>query len=238
MQTISFLPLLIQGTALGFSAAATPGPFQSFLINQSISVGWRRGSIIAFAPLVSDPIVLLIILPLLNQIPATFINWLSFAGGFFVLYLAWNLWKNWKKSNLQASEKSDNTLRSKSQPDIQSIQESSNPGKEKRSNITVLKQAVLMNLLSPGLYMFWLLVAGPILLSALDQSLISGVGFLIGFYSTMVAVLLTIAYIIHQSRRLGPRFISTLSLISILILVAFGLILLSKGLIFTISLLK
>ena len=44
---------LLQGAALGFTAATVPGPFQAFLISESLAGGWRRGAPIAFAPLIS-----------------------------------------------------------------------------------------------------------------------------------------------------------------------------------------
>ena len=33
---------LLQGIGFGFAAASQPGPFQTYLISQSISQGWRR----------------------------------------------------------------------------------------------------------------------------------------------------------------------------------------------------
>ena len=88
--------LILQGAALGLTAAASPGPLQSYLITQTLSGGWRKGAPVAFAPLISDPPVILLILVFLNQIPAMFISVISLAGGIFVLYLAWGLWRGWK----------------------------------------------------------------------------------------------------------------------------------------------
>ena len=35
---------LLQGVALGFTAVTAPGPFQAFLISESLAGGWRRGA--------------------------------------------------------------------------------------------------------------------------------------------------------------------------------------------------
>ncbi len=82
---------LLQGLVLGFSAAASPGSFQAYLIAQSIQNGWRRAWPAMFAPLVSDgPIVALVLLVLL-AVPHWLVRGLRLAGGLFLLYLAWNV---------------------------------------------------------------------------------------------------------------------------------------------------
>ena len=87
----TFLSYFLQGAALGFAAAITPGPFQTYLISESLSGGWRRGAPVAFAPLLSDLPIILLSLFLLNQLPESFLRVISTAGGAFALYLAWRL---------------------------------------------------------------------------------------------------------------------------------------------------
>ncbi len=91
-----------------------------------------------------------------------------------------------------------------------------------------LWHGVVMNLFGPGPYTFWFLVSGPILVSALRESTGSGVAFLLGFYGALIGGLLAIAAIFHQARRLEPGVVRALSLASILILAAFGIILLKR----------
>ena len=54
------LGYLLQGLALGLSAAATPGPFQAYIINQALRLGWRRAFPAVFAPLISDGLIILL----------------------------------------------------------------------------------------------------------------------------------------------------------------------------------
>ena len=82
-----------------------------------------------------------------------------------------------------------------------------------------------MNLLSPGPYTFWALVLGPILLSALKQSALHGLAFLLGFYGAFIGGMLLLVTLFHQARRLGPSVVRALVLVSILVLVAFGALL-------------
>jgi threonine/homoserine/homoserine lactone efflux protein len=72
---------LIQGIALGLAAAMTPGALQAYLITQSIIYGFKRGSVIAFTPLISDPFVVIVILMSLNQVPQSFLRLISWQVG-------------------------------------------------------------------------------------------------------------------------------------------------------------
>jgi threonine/homoserine/homoserine lactone efflux protein len=203
----------LQGLALGLTAAASPGPFQTYLIDQTLLGGWRRGAIIAVAPLISDIPIVLTILLLLDRLPLYFLRMISLAGGIFLLYISWGLWRQWRAAGT-VQEHSDQTADDQHNP---------------VSSGGYLWRGVLMNALSPGPYTFWSLVNGPIVLLALRQSWLHGLAFLLGFYGVMIGGYLGIAAIFNQARRLGPRVVRLLTLISLLVLVVFGLILLRRG---------
>lgn len=204
MTDATLLTYLLQGAALGFAGAITPGTFQTYLISESLAGGFRRAAPIAFAPLISDiPIVILSLL-LLNQLPPYFLRVVSLAGGVFALYLAWRLWSSWRSGT--AVQMSDDEPKKGS-----------------------LRRGVIANFLTPGPYLFWTLVSGPILLEAGRQSVAFGAAFLIGFYGIMVAGLLGIALLISQARRLGPQVVRGLLLLSCIILVIFAGLLIYQG---------
>jgi threonine/homoserine/homoserine lactone efflux protein len=202
----TFLTLLLQGAALGLTAAASPGPFQTLLISESLAGGWRRGAPVAFAPLITDLPIILLSLFLLDQITGGFLRFVSLAGGLFVLYLAWTLWRGWR-SGAGSTPVESNLLNARGS----------------------LGRGVMANFLSPGPYLFWSLVNGPILLGALRQSALHGGAFVLSFYGIFITGLLGLAWIFHQARRLGPRVVRALLLASILILVIFGILLLRQG---------
>jgi threonine/homoserine/homoserine lactone efflux protein len=204
MSDPSFLTFFLQGAALGFAAALTPGAFQTYLISESLSGGWQRGAPVAFAPLLSDLPIILLSLFLLNQLPDTFLRIISLAGGAFALYLAWRLWVSWRKG-----------------ADL--------PESESTASKGGLRRGVIANFLTPGPYLFWTLVSGPILLSALRQSIAFGAAFLLGFYGILILSLLGIAVVFSQARRLGPRVVHILLLVSIIVLVIFAVVLLQQG---------
>ncbi|MFC2043431.1 hypothetical protein ACFLUA_04705, partial [Chloroflexota bacterium] len=93
----------------------------------------------------------------------------------------------------------------------------------------ITAKGAVMNILSPGVYIFWMFVSGPILLTAFQQSTVYGITFLIGFYGIFISGLLGIVALFQFAQRLGPRVIRTLMLISVLILAIFGIFLIVQG---------
>src|SRR5690349_11907732 len=152
---------ILQGIGYGFAAAAQPGPLQTYLISQTLRKGWKRSLPAAFAPLLSDGPIIAISLLILSQVPPWFQRFLYIAGGLFVLYLAYGSYKSWKNLDL------DQLYRETE------IQQS-------------LLKAALINALNPNPYIFWSLVTGPILMNGWREAPVYGVGFITGFYITMI----------------------------------------------------
>lgn len=201
----SSLVVFIQGLALGVSASAAPGPFQTYLVNQTLLSGWRKSITISFAPLIADiPIVLISVL-LLDQVPASLMDWISAAGGCFILYIAWKSWGQWRQFSHSPLDDPEPTTDNQ------------------------LLNGILMNLLSPGPYAFWALVNGPLLISAINKSWFNGLVFIIGFYGALITGFMAIALIFSYTRKLGQRYVQGLLLISVIILVLFGCLLLGRA---------
>lgn len=195
---------ILQGIGYGIAAAAQPGPFQTFLITQTLIKGWRRMLPATLAPLVSDgPIIALCVL-VLSQVPPWLQRFLYIAGGLFVVYLAYGAYRSWKAF--------DATLHLPEQGSQQSV-----------------LKAAMINTLSPGPYIFWSLVTGPILLAGWRETPIYGMAFLAGFYLTMIASLLVVILVFGTARRLGPRVNHALLGVSAVALFCFGLVQLWLG---------
>lgn len=201
---MTLLEFWLRGAGLGVAAAGAPGPLQAFLISESLAGGWRRGLLVTLSPLISDAPIVIVMTFLLGKLPAIAIHGLNLAGGFFVFYLAWGVWREWRQpvTGQQAAAPTRSGLR----------------------------RAVLMNLLSPGPYLFWGLINGPLLLSAWQQSAAHAALFLLGFYGVFLAGMMLMVGVFHQARRFGPRLVRGLMLLSILLLLVFGFLLWQQGL--------
>ena len=197
---------ILQGIGYGFAAAAQPGPFQTYLISQTLLNGWKRTLPAAFAPLLSDGPIIVLSLLLLSRVPPGFQRFFYVAGGLFILYLAYGNYKSWKDFD----------------PD--------RPFVETEVQQRVLK-AALINALNPNPYLFWSLVTGPILMKGWREVPLYGVGFLTGFYLTMIVGFVTLILIFGLARQLGTRVNHLLLGISAVALFCFGLYQLWMGII-------
>jgi len=200
------IPFLVQGAVLGISAALSPGPFQSLIIAESLVDGWRRAAPITFAPLIVDiPIAGLLVFTL-TQVPGTFLTFVRFAGALLLLFLSWRLWGQIQKESSDiASERAE----------------------KRRSGFL---WGVLMLFLSPGPYLFWSLINGPILLDALDLSIWHAVAFLGSFYFFSIGGLISIAYGLSRLGRLSVLTRRKLQLSSLVLMLVISLFLFQQGL--------
>ncbi|HEY77539.1 MAG TPA: LysE family transporter [Dehalococcoidia bacterium] len=188
---------LILGITYGFAAAVQPGPLQTFIISRTLSNGWRYTLPSACAPLVSDVPIVILVLLILNSVPIWVENILHFAGGFFVLFLAWGALKSFKNYTLN-------------QTDL--LQAS-------RRNFF---KAVTINLLNPNPYLSWSLVMGPLLLKGWREDAGNGIGLVAGFYFTMIFTTIGIILLFSALRRFGPKVSRILIGISAIVLACFG----------------
>lgn len=197
----SLLAFFLQGAAIGISAALSPGPFQSLVIAQSLMGGWRRAAPVTFGPLIADIPIAITLVFIMSQVPDEFLRFVKFAGAALLLFLAWGLWREMRKA--QATETT--------QPTAQSAWRG-------------LAQGVLMIFLSPGPYLFWALVLGPLLLQALQQSWLHALVFLAAFYGFSIGGLQLIALVLGRVGQLsanGRRWLQTGSLVLMLVIAAF-----------------
>ncbi len=195
---------LIQGLLLGGAAAVQPGPFQALLLSLALSGGWRRAVPAAFAPLISDGPILILVLVVLTQVPAWLVSVLQVGGGLFLIYLAWGAYR---------AAQSAGTIDPDSLPS---------------PNGSILK-AALTNFLSPNPYIFWATVAGPILISAWRQAPINGLAFLLGFYTALIGGMILFVLLFSAAGQISPQVNKALAWLSAVALFAFGLFQLVRG---------
>lgn len=192
------LTYLIFGITYAFAAAVQPGPLQTYIISQTLNKGWRSTLPAAFAPVISDVPILLLVLFLLSTVPDNFIYILRIGGGLFLLYLGINAFNSWKKYDTDKSVSNDS------------------------SQQTLLK-AVVVNLLNPAPYIGWSLIMGPLFLQGWKVAPVNGIALIFGFYLTMVITLVGIIFLFSFARKLGPKVGKILLGLSAIVLVAFGI---------------
>jgi threonine/homoserine/homoserine lactone efflux protein len=190
---------------LALPATLMPGPFQAFLVSCTLRNGWKRTLPVALTPLATDGPVIVLVLFVLTRLPAWSLSVLRLAGGFVILYLAWMILKAAESESLDFKPSGNDTRRT-------------------------FLGAVAMNIINPNPYVFWSVVAGPILLDAWRKSPGMGVGFITGFYGTFVICLSVFIVMIGALGSVNPKASRLLSRISFWALLAFGFYEISSGL--------
>jgi threonine/homoserine/homoserine lactone efflux protein len=194
--------IVYQGALLGLSAAASPGPFQAYLLAQSLRSGAPRTLPVALVPLVSDPPVIVATLVALSSLPARLLDGLELASAAVVLWLA------------------ATTLRALWRPP---------PAREREPPRGFLR-AALLNFTNPNAWIFWSAVGGPVLAGAWRRAPLEAAAFLAGFYLLLTCGNAALVLLAGNARRLGHGLDRGLGAVSGLALLAFGAWQLARGL--------
>jgi threonine/homoserine/homoserine lactone efflux protein len=201
----AILTLFTRGAALGFSAAASPGPFQAYLLSRAVRLGIRGALPLALAPLLSDGPVVAVVLLALSTAPPRLLRALGIGGGAFLLWMAWG------------------TLRSLGEVHAGSTEPAEGGGAS-------FLQAALVNAAGPGPWIFWSTVCGPILVDAWRAAPARGLSFLSGFYAMLVGGNAAVVVLSGLTGRAGPRAARALGAASGVLLGGMGAVQLWRGL--------
>lgn len=197
---------LTQGLILGATAAVQPGPYQAYLLSQTLRTGWRKTLPAAFAPLLSDGPIVLLVLLVLTTAPRWLLSGLQIAGGLFLLYLAYNAFRSYRAAETAAPA------------DVAELPQRS------------LLKGALLNALSPNPYIFWATIAGPIFISGWREAPALGLSFVLGFYTALIGGFMAFIALFSLTNRLDARVTRVLSAFSAVALLLFGLYQLWQGL--------
>ncbi|MGJ3238622.1 MAG: LysE family translocator [Anaerolineae bacterium] len=201
-----FETIILPAILLGFSATSVPGPLQAYLLNITLNYGWRKGLLVIISPLIVDGPIIFVTVFVLQQIPDWAIQGIRVSGGLLLLWIAWGAWQQ-----LQAGASFS--------------QDENAPDTSDKSNMSawqVLTTGLAMNALSPGPYLFWSTVTGPLLIEALNISLWGGVGMLLGFYGAFLGSMAVLVLIFNQLGQINANITRYILVITIGLLVWFA----------------
>lgn len=164
------------GLGLGIGAGITPGPLLALIINETLRGGWQSGVLVALAPPLGDIVVVALCFWVLIHLPEGMLPLLGVGGGLYILFLAWE------------------TLRTTGV----ALPSASNTDTRHRRS---LLKGLIVNLLNPHPYIFWMTVAGPLVSRSYQQSAFGPIlAFVSGFYGCLVGSKLVLALLVHNGR--------------------------------------
>lgn len=143
------------------------------VISQTISHGRREGYKVAVSPLLTDiPIILLCLFALskLDDYQSS-LGIVSILGGLFIIYLAI---ESFKAKEIRVGSKQFKPYS--------------------------IRKGIIVNVLSPHPYLFWLTVGVPVLFKSYQISLGATLAFILSFYVFLVGSKLLIAALVDKSR--------------------------------------
>lgn len=186
----------VLGLSLGLGAGLAPGPLLALVITTALRRGFGPAVKVSCVPLVSDVVTVTAALLVVRSLPTWATGVLGVAGGAFVVWLG-----------VEA-------LREKPAE----VEDAAPDGSFRRG--------VLVNLLSPHPWIFWITVGAPILVAAWTSTPAAALGFLVCFLGVLVGTKVVIAAAVSRGRRhLSPTALRRAHLLSAALLLLTGALL-------------
>lgn len=198
------MSFLLAGLSLGFAAGISPGPLLTLVITRTLERGLAAGVRVAMAPLLTDLPIIVLALIFFNALPPMLETALTAGGALFVLYLAWEIVRDARHARLIT-----------------------NVAEQPAGAAADLWRGMLVNLLSPHPWLFWITIGGPTLVRAWNAGWPSALAFLLGFYALLLGGKIGVAAAVAGGRRfLTDAWYRRLLWLAGLLLCLFGVLLL------------
>jgi threonine/homoserine/homoserine lactone efflux protein len=195
---------LTLGALLGLSAGLAPGPLLTLVISETLRHDVRAGVRVALAPVVTDLPIILLTIFVLSRLSGfhAILGAISIAGALFILSMGVGSLRT-TGFDLQFQEV------------------------QRRS----LRKGIMVNMLSPHPYLFWVSVGGPAMVKASGAGLFAPAAFIGGFYVCLVGSKIALALLVGRSKSLfrGKAYAWAMRVLG-LSLVVLALLLLRDGL--------
>ena len=162
---------------LGFGSGITPGPLWAMVLKSTVRSGAVAGVSVALAPLLTDAVIITLAVTVLEALPATALAIVGGIGALFVAYLSFDAFREARTSHLPELSASEASIR------------------------RALRDGVVVNVLSPHPWIFWVLIGGPYVVTAWEQGVLHAGGFLVGFFGLLVGSKVVLAIILSRARR-------------------------------------
>lgn len=163
----------ITGIVFGLTAGISPGPLLTLVITETLTHGRKEGIKVAIAPLLTDIPIILVTIFILSKLDDSdsILGVISLLGGLFIIYLGIT---SFKAKEIEIDTK---TIKPKS-----------------------IRRGIIVNILNPHPYLFWLTVGVPLLFKSYNISPGTALAFIISFYTFLVGSKISVAILVHKSR--------------------------------------
>jgi len=185
----------------------------ALVLSETVTGGRKAGFLVSLAPFISDIPIVLVIMFFYSQIAKLgwFIPTISFIGSLFLIYIGLKQ----LRMNLGDIEVS---------------------GRHAKG---AFKRGLLVNLLNPHPYIFWIMIGAPTLIKAYEASFSYATAFYISMYVCLVGGKMSMTLLIDGAAgRLSGKYLTLISRFMAFLLIAFGFSLLYDGFDFAMKAMK
>jgi len=167
------IQFFLLGSLLGLSAGIAPGPLLALVITETLAHDVRSGIRVALAPMISDLPIVLVTLFILSKLSDfhSVLGVISLVGGGVIFKMG-----------------------------IKGIYTSGVVLDRENKTQGSLSKGVIVNLLSPHPYLFWISVGAPTMTKAMAVNTGSAMAFVISFYFLLVGSKVILALVVGQSK--------------------------------------
>jgi threonine/homoserine/homoserine lactone efflux protein len=164
---------LFMGLVLGLSAGLAPGPLLTLVVSETLRYHVGAGIRVALAPLISDLPIVLVSVGVLSTMAGfeAVLGGISLAGGAVVFRMG-----------------------------VRAVKTRALIIDPEMTRHNALAKGVLVNVLSPHPYLFWITVGAPLVHRALAVNMAAAGAFITGFYLFLVGSKVVLAVLVARSR--------------------------------------
>ena len=166
---------LLLGLGIGIGAGLSPGAMLTFVLTTTLRRGFRVGALVALSPLLGDAPIILLSLLFVGSLPAGVAQGLGIVGGLVVIWLGVETIRGSRHASLATP--------------------TAVPAQRE------LLKGILINLVNPHPWLFWLTVGGATTIEMWRRSPIEGIAFVAGFYVTLIGAKISVAAAVALGRK-------------------------------------
>jgi len=176
---------------LGTFAGLAPGPYTTMVAGTALEKGFKAGFLLALTPLVTDVVPMLFSALLLDRLGELALTMLGITGGAIVIVVGLRFMREHSKGE---------PLPPPGEGDQDEPAERGSSGPRRQSALA--GHVIASTLLNPSPWLFWLIIASPLLLRAWNRSPGEGVLFAGLIFLTNISTASLLAWLASHSRKL------------------------------------
>lgn len=172
---------IVAGLTLGTGSGAAPGPLMGMAISRTMRRGLLSGLRIAFAPLISDTLIILLSLTVVSQLSNQAISILGIVGAVVVAAFGIETLVSARKATLLSPDDTP-------------------PSRKGVDKLPDVLQGAAINVLNPAPWIFWITAGSTLLVDFWRESPPAAIAFLATFYLMLVGVKVVLVIALSRTR--------------------------------------